>query len=255
MKIKTMEIFYEANPPKIPGPDLLGRKSLENTFSEFARKIDRISSNCDGIHITDSVLGIPRISPIFTAHYIRKKDSEIPITTSLRVRDRNLTSISQFMADALLLDIQGVLVLKGDSPPEGPKDSGLSPSGTIRHLKESGFTRDLNLYLSIPANPNFEKIQKKIECEPDGFITQVIHSEEQIARIVDKLKPDGFRVVPIVLYPSKKNQKAADFLKIDLDKLEENFAEFVKKVDDIAGEVLITSPNDFEGVNNFLKSL
>ena len=40
-----------------------------------------------------------------------------------------------------------------------------------------GFGEKLELLLSIPASPNFAKIQKKINAKPRGFITQVVNSK------------------------------------------------------------------------------
>ena len=48
-----------------------------------------------------------------------------------------------------------------------------------------GFDKKIDLFLSLPSNPDFEKIQKKIDAEPTGFITQVIHSVEQVSKISD----------------------------------------------------------------------
>jgi homocysteine S-methyltransferase len=54
------------------------------------------------------------------------------------------------------------------------------------------------------------------------------------------------------LFPSEKNEKSAKFLNLDLASYSQGFEEFVKKVRDITGDVLITSPNDFNGLNKFL---
>jgi len=148
----------------------------------------------------------------------------------LRVRDRNLTALTQSAYDAILLGLNGILVLKGDTPSEGPKDSGLIPSQIVKYFRELGFDKKINLFLSLPNNPNFDKIQKKIEVEPTGFITQVIQSVEQITRIVDKLGPLGFKIIPCILLPSEKNAKSAEFLKLDWSNYQENVIEFIKEV-------------------------
>ncbi|MFB5645741.1 MAG: 5,10-methenyltetrahydrofolate synthetase, partial [Nitrosopumilaceae archaeon] len=101
---------------------------------------------------------------------------------------------------------------------------------------------------------NFEKIQKKIDAKPTGFITQVIGSEEQVSKIVNHLKPQGFMIIPILLYPSKKNQKSADFLKLDWSNYQNRFLDFVRKVHDLCEDVLITSPSDFSGVKKELEN-
>jgi len=42
---------------------------------------------------------------------------------------------------------------------------------------------------------------------------------------------------------------------LDLASYSQGFDEFVKKVHDITGDVLITSPSDFHGLNEFLEKL
>jgi homocysteine S-methyltransferase len=60
-------------------------------------------------------------------------------------------------------------------------------------------------------------------------------------------------VIPIVLFPSEKNEASAKFLNLDLQKYRENFDEFLNQVHQITGDVLITSPSDFSGLNQFLE--
>lgn len=250
-----MAIRFEANPPRVIEDSKVSKDLLRHSFLKFEEKIKEISKYVDYIHITDSVLGIPRISPISVGAKVRSTNNSINMTTSLRVRDRNLTSITQFVSDATLLDFKGVLILKGDSPPVGPTDSGIVPSDMIKYLNDVGFGKNIELYLSISNKPDFTKIQKKIDAEPFGFMTQVIHTKDEVIKLVDNLKPQGFKVIPIVLFPSEKNRKAADFLKLDWSGYGEDFKEFIKDVQKLAGEVLITSPGDYSGVKKFFETL
>lgn len=249
-----MTFRYEVNPPKII-PDKISKHDLQSSLLKLKERVIKISKSCNGIHITDSVLGIPRVSPTTLATLIRNEDKKVEITTSLRVRDRNLTSLIQLVSDSILLGINGILMLKGDAPPRGPQDSGLIPSQVVKKLKELGFARHVEFFLSIQNNPDFEKIAKKLEAEPAGFITQVIHSEEQVQRIVDKLKPQGFKIIPCVLLPSEKNSKSAEFLGLNWSNYKENVVDFIKKIHDLAGNVLITSPNDFAYASKTLDEL
>ena len=151
--------------------------------------------------------------------------------------------------------MNGVLVLKGDAPPAGPTDSGLVPSAVVKQFNEQGFGKRIDMYLSISSNPDFEKIHKKIESQPRGFVTQVISSIDQVTRIVDKLKPQGFRIIPCVLVSSEKNLKSAQMLKMNWSEYSKDLAGFVKQVDKIAGNVLVSSPNDFASALNLLQKL
>ena len=249
-----MTLRYEINPPKVIQDKLLSHEP-QRSLDDIKQRIINISKNCNGIHITDSVLGIPRVSPLTLAALIRDFSKKIEITISLRVRDRNLAALTQSVCDAVLLGLNGVLILKGDASADGPKDSGLVPSQVVKHLNESGFNKNIDLFLSLPSNPDFNKIGKKLDAEPTGFITQVIHSEKQVTRIVDELKPQGFKVIPCVLLPSEKNANSAKFLKLDWSGYQDNVVDFIKNIHRIADDVLISSPNDYAKAQNLFKSL
>jgi homocysteine S-methyltransferase len=250
-----MTLRYEINPPKITQNSNLSQEDTLKLLDKVKLRVSEISTRCDGIHFTDSVLGIPRISPITTGTLIRKSNQKIEITVSLRVRDKNLTTLRQLMEDAVSGGLNGVLILKGDPSPNEQKDSGLIPSSTVKYFKELGFDKKIDIFLSLPSNPNFDKIKKKIDAEPAGFITQVIHSADEVSRIVDTLKPNGFKIIPCVLLPSEKNTKSAQFLKLDWSEYKNSVEDFIKQVHQIAGEVLITSPSDFNYAKEILGKL
>lgn len=250
-----MTIIYEINPPKVIQDTILSHDQLSDSVEKLKERAAKVGQACDGIHLTDSVLGIPRVSPITAGFFIRNFNNKIRITASIRVRDRNLTSITQTICDAILLDLNGVLVLKGDAPPAGPTDSGLIPSDVVKQFNEQGFAKRIDMYLSISSNPNFDKLHKKIEAQPKGFVTQVISSIDQVTKIVDKLKPQGFKVIPCVLVSSEKNLKSAQMLNIDWSEYGKDLVGFVKQVDKIAGSVLVSSPNDFTGALDLLQKL
>jgi homocysteine S-methyltransferase len=125
----------------------------------------------------------------------------------------------------------------------------------VKYFKELGFDKKMDLYLSLPSNPDFNKIQKKIDAEPTGFITQVIQSIDEVSRITDNLKSKGFRIIPCVLLPSEKNAKSAELLQLNWSEYKNSVQDFIKQVHQIAGDVLITSPNDFNFAREVLSSL
>jgi len=241
-----MTIRYEANPPKIL-PDVDTDKSI----LKFIEKIKIISKKCDAIHLTENVLGYQRASPINVGRIIKKEIPNLPITVSLRVRDKTEEEVLKFVEKCIAVGFLGILVLMGDPSQTGKQDSGLIPSTVVGKLKEKGFDSKIDLYLSISNKPDFSKIGKKIEARPKGFMTQVVQNIEQVQNLSDNLK--GFSVIPIILFPSEKNEKSAKFLNLDLAAYSQGFDEFVKKIHAITGDVLITSPSDFSGLNEFLE--
>ena len=232
----TMTIRYEINPPKISGDGQDARNVL------FGR-IKIINSVCDGIHLTDSVLGIPRVSPFEIAKQIRESNKNIKLTCSLRVRDKNLNDIEKIVEESIGT-VDGILVLMGDKSDTSPDKAELVPSQIVKTLNDNGLGKKIELFLSIPSNPNFTKIQKKIDANPTGIFTQVIHSKDQIEKISREL--NDFTIIPCLLIPSENNLKSAKFLKIDWSNYKEDILGFINEIHSITDDVLITSPNDFK---------
>ena len=243
-----MTIRYEANPPKI-----LPDTDTEKSIARFIEKIKTISKKCDAIHLTENVLGHQRVSPIQIGEIIRREIPDIPVTVSLRVRDKNEKEISEFVDRCIAIGISGILILMGDPPQNGKSDSGLIPSKIVGNLRGKGINSKIDLYLSISNRPNFAKIGKKLNSNPKGFITQVVQNKEQVQNLSDNLK--GFSLIPIILFPSERNSKSAKFLNLDLSSYSQDFEKFVKDIHKITGDVLITSPSDFDGLNKFLEEL
>jgi len=241
-----MTILYEINPPKISDD--------QDTLNTLFKRIETISSVCDGIHLTDSVLGIPRISPLNIAKKIRETNQKIKLTCSLRIRDKELDTIEEIVKESVGV-VDGILILMGDKSNTNEDKTNLVSSQIVTALNDKGFSEKLDLFLSIPANPNFEKIQKKINAKPKGFFTQVVNSKTSIERLANFLKPNSFRIIPCLLLPSEKNSKSAEFLQIDWSDYKDNFIGFVRDIHDLAGDVLITSPNDFKGALETLSKL
>jgi 5,10-methylenetetrahydrofolate reductase len=242
-----MTIRYEANPPKIL-PDV----NTDESIIKFIEKMKIISKKCDAIHITENVLGYERVSPIKIGEIIKKEIPNLPITVSLRVRDKTEKEIIKFVDTCVSIGFTGILILMGDPAQSGAPDSGQVSSSVAAMLKEKGYGTKIEIYLSISNKPNFSKIGKKIKANPKGFMTQAVQNIGQVENLSNNLKE--FLIIPIVLFPSEKNQKSADFLGLNLSEYSKEFDKFVKETHRITGDVLITSPNDFNGLNEYLKN-
>lgn len=238
--------MYEINPPRISAD--------QNILNTLFERIESISSVCDGIHLTDSVLGIPRISPLNVAKKIRETNQKIKLTCSLRVRDKELNTIERIVKESVGI-VDGILILMGDKSNTSQDKTNLVSSQVVTALNDNGFGEKLELFLSIPASPNFAKIQKKINAKPRGFFTQIVNSKAMVQRMTDFLKPKGFRVIPCLLLPSEKNSKSAELLKIDWSDYKDNFIEFASEIHNSADDILISSPNDFKGAHETLSKL
>ncbi|MBI5133478.1 MAG: 5,10-methenyltetrahydrofolate synthetase, partial [Thaumarchaeota archaeon] len=129
-------------------------------------------------------------------------------------------------------------------------DSGLHPSEVVKILNEQGFGDKIKLFLSVPSNPDINKIQKKIEAAPYGFITQSIGSLDHLRKIVEHAKSNNIKVASTIMVPSPKNKESATMIDLDWSEYENDVGSFIRRAHDMCGEVLLTSPNSFnEGIN------
>ena len=122
-----MKISYELNPPKIMvgDDDHFDVMRLNQELQILLNRSSELKNLVNGIHLTDSVLGIPRVSSITAASYIKKNtggggsssnNNKLKLSCSVRTRDRNFTSFCQFVTDAILVGVESLLILRGDEP-------------------------------------------------------------------------------------------------------------------------------------------
>ena len=113
-----MKISYELNPPKIVRAERFDVEQLRGDIQVMVDRASKLAGVACGVHLTDSVLGIPRISSITAAAHIQKVlGAKTPILScSIRSRDRNYTSLCQATSDAILAEVDSLLILLGDEP-------------------------------------------------------------------------------------------------------------------------------------------
>ena len=251
-----MKINYELNPPRILNVDYFDISYINEEIRRLTRRAEILNEFADGIHITDSVLGIARLSSITAASYVKRMGSSLNISCSLRVRDRNLMSLSQFVCDAILVGVEGLLLLAGDEPLDGPKGSGLKPSDVLNILHNRRYDSLLALNLSVPNKIKHKSsIQRKIDARPHAFVTQSIVSLSDLGEIVDIAKPFKINVVACIMVPSEKNRSSASAIGLNWKEYENNPIDFILQAGKIADEVLLTSPNSFSSGLDLLKEL
>ncbi|MGA8082414.1 MAG: hypothetical protein WB988_11165, partial [Candidatus Nitrosopolaris sp.] len=93
-----MKISFELNPPRIVKNQRFDLVLLNQEIQKFTKRASELVHLVDGIHLTDSVLGIPRISSVTAANFIKRTGNPLKLGCSVRVRDRNYTSICQFVS-------------------------------------------------------------------------------------------------------------------------------------------------------------
>jgi 5,10-methylenetetrahydrofolate reductase len=253
-----MKISYELNPPKIVKGERFDLAQLNEDMQAMAGRASKLASLVSGLHLTDSVLGIPRVSGVTAAGYIKERVNTVKMSCSVRVRDRNFTSLCQVVSDAILIGVESMLVLMGDEPADSPGGSGLRPSAALKMLGKEGYRSSIKLDLSFPAkvrNRSTPSVQNKLEARPHSLVTQSISSLSDLGEIVDLAKPHGIKVAAVVMVPSENNRQSASIIGLDWSEYEKDPVDFVKKAAMIADRILLTSPNSFSSGLELLKQL
>jgi 5,10-methylenetetrahydrofolate reductase len=250
-----MNISYEMNPPKIIRNGRFDPNSLKQDMDKFCARVTELVNLVSSVHLTDSVLGIPRVSSICAANSVLKAHPGMKLRCSIRARDRNLSAMIQLASEAVMLGVDGLLIVKGDRPETPSVDSNLNPSDVVKVLNEQGFGDKIKLFLSVPKNPDLNKISKKIEARPYGFITQSITSLEHLRKIVDHAKDNKIQVTSTIMLPCAKNRESADAIGLDWSSYENDVHSFIKGARELCGEVLLTSPKSFNDGIDLLRRL
>lgn len=252
-----MKVAYELNPPRIARDGRYDPRGLDGDIKILATRAGKVARIADGIHLTDSVLGVPRISSITAASLVRKVAKNATIGCSVRTSDRNAITLCQAAADAVMSGVSSLLVLLGDAPTDG-RDSGLKPSSAVKMLREQGFDKRIKLNLSFPAkiaNRESPAIQNKLAAQPYAFVTQSISSLSDLGEIVDLARPNKIKVVACIMVPAEKNFESARMIGLDWSSYQQEPADFVKKAGRMAGSILLTSPNSFQSGLDLLKQV
>jgi 5,10-methylenetetrahydrofolate reductase len=252
-----MKISFELNPPRIIQDRYFDANLLNQALQKFINRTSSIIDLVDGIHLTDSVLGVPRISSVTAASHLNKMTrNSVNISCSVRTRDRNFISISQLVSDAILIGVKSLLILMGDEPAQGSKDHGLIPSTALNLLYSEKYNRSIDFHLTIPNKiENISSIQQKIDARPNAFVTQSIQSIYDLGKIADRIKPYNIPLVACIMVPSKQNQLSAEMIGLDWKAYESNPIDFIREAANIAAGVLLTSPNSFKSAIELLQTL
>ena len=184
------KVLFELNPPRLLSNDHFDFIELDSQIDRFVKRAQKLAEYVDGLHITDSVLGIPRVSSVTAATILRKAGIKTALSCSLRISDRNLISIFQFLSEAVRNDIQRILILKGDDPCYGPRISSLTATEVLRTLSLHRIDEHIKLDLSFPSRiVNPSSFEKKLKLKPHAFVTQSISSLSDLRSIVDLARP------------------------------------------------------------------
>jgi 5,10-methylenetetrahydrofolate reductase len=249
-----MKIRFELNPPKIQPNSSFETEELRESLTTLILRAGKCVGLTHGIHITDSVLGVPRLSSISVGHFIRNAGNDLPISCSVRVRDRNYTSFIQYVGDAILLGAESILILKGDEQGPNSSTSDLKPTEILNLLQHEKYDRCINFSLAVPSKVgNRLQIEKKMEAAPHSLVTQSIESLADLGEIADMAKEHGIKTVACIMVPSEKNLISARMLGLDWREYSKDPVSFILEANKIADEILLTSPNHFAAAIEILK--
>jgi len=190
-------IIVELDPPKSLGMSkfLKGAKALKD-------------AGIDAITLADNSLATPRISNVACATLVKQQLGLRPLV-HLTCRDRNLIGLQSHLMGLHTLGFHDILAITGDPSkigdfPGATSVYDLSSMDLISLIKQfneglsySGkpLGEKTNFSVAAAFNPNVrhldkavKRLEKKIECGADYFITQPLYSEKQIEEVYEATK-------------------------------------------------------------------
>ena len=251
-----IKVIYEMNPPKVLYNNFFDHDTIHKNIELFMSRAKKVSEYVDGIHLTDNVLGVPRISSLMLVSMLKKIGISKPISCTCRLYDKNLISILQFVSEAILCGVYSILILRGDEPIIGNKIFDIPPTKAIKILSSHHFSNHIRLDLSFPSKiDDTVRIKNKLEARPRAFVTQSISSIHNLKEIVKMSTPYNIDVIPCIMCPSKRNEISAQKIGLDWKSYKDQPENFVREAAGLTEKVLLCSPNSFEDGLDLVKKL
>ncbi len=190
-------VIVELDPP---------RKLHTEKFFEGARELKK--AGIDAITLADNSLASPRISNSALGYLTKTKIGLRPVI-HITCRDRNIIGLQSHLMGLHVLGLHDVLAITGDPArigdfPGASSVYDLTSFELIEMIKQfneglsfSGKDLGQKGVFSVAAafNPNVKSIEKavkrmekKIKCGADYFITQPVYSEEKIIEVYEATK-------------------------------------------------------------------
>lgn len=177
-----------------------------STFMEGADKL--YAAGIDAVTMADNSLASPRISNMAMGSMLKLQNDIRPLA-HITCRDRNLIGLQSHLMGLDALGIHDILAVTGD-----PTKIGDFPGATsvydvssleliqlIKQLNEGisfsgkSLQKKANFSVAAAFNPNVrvldravKRLEKKIECGADYFITQPVYTKEKLEEIYEATK-------------------------------------------------------------------
>jgi len=242
-----VKVIYEMNPPKVLYNNYFDHDTINKNIDLFMSRAKKISEFVDGIHLTDNVLGVPRVSSLMLVSMLKRLGISKPISCTCRLYDKNLISIFQFVSEAIFCGVYSILILRGDEPIIGNKNFDIPPTKIVRILSSHSFNNYIKFDLSVPSKiSDTAKIKNKLEARPRAFVTQSISSIHNLQEIIKMSAPYGIDVIPCIMCPSKRNEISAQKIGLDWRSYRDEPENFVREAATLTEKILLCSPNSFE---------
>lgn len=195
--LRKKSVIVELDPPK---------KLNVDKFITGAKKLSE--AGVDAVTLADNSLASPRVCNLSLASIIKREHQVRPLV-HITCRDRNLIGLQSHLMGLHTLGIDQILAVTGDPTkigdfPGATSVYDLSSFDFIRLIKQmnQGYSfsgKDLgaatNFTVAAAFNPNInhleqavQRLEKKLDCGADYFLSQPVFCIEQIRKIYEATK-------------------------------------------------------------------
>lgn len=223
---------------------------------KFEEWLESIKGLVDGVHIPDSPLGVPRTHPLALSVLAMKHG--ISPTCHLRLMDINKVAFISLIRGALVLSIKRLLFVRGDPPKirDTTVVTDLTTEDAIKFVKKELKLKELIVGATLNVKFSMNKILKRLESGADFYLAMHCYSPEDISdELLKELKVRNAKLYSYFIVETKKNRGIIrSFLKDLPINYSKNMMERFESFDGLVDGLVVTSPGDFEGSLNVLRS-
>jgi len=211
-------------------------------------KVSLVRDLVDAVFIPEAPLGYPRAHSVAVAHVV-KELSGLRAFASVRTRDVNANALLSLLGAAVLLDIDGVVVTRGDPPVFGSAVDDIGTEDAVRLARSDRRVQHLRLGAIVSLAKGYAEISERLLGLSIDFVlvTRLWRPEQLMHSVFSSARRRGVRVVPYLVVSSESERSIVFEMLKGHQKVFtiEEVEEFIECLRDLVDGVIVTAPRSF----------
>ncbi len=195
----------------------------------------------DYIDVPEAPMGIPKAHSIAVAAVIRYEVG-VKCIANIRLLDINTNGLISLAGAALLLGLEGIVLLRGDPPAYGKPVMDIGTEDAIRILKSNRRLKELRIGAILSLARDYHK---RLEIPADFFLVTRLWKPSQLENeAIRSFRLKGGKIIPYIVVAEKDEKKHLYLLLKGHQPVFEpaEAAEFTRKLVGLVDGVLVSAP-------------